>query len=127
MERAAEEGDEEEVDDGEAEEAAQNNLYEERPSAFCIYYPRIAEPFAGGAGEYPFKDRVIHKQHPEKEPAESIGRVIPVDHIPVPCFIRCIGQQENQYRIYQKIQHPRAFANLSHDAKVGVWDVVHGP
>lgn len=128
MERAAEEGDEEEVDDGEAEKTAEEDLDEERSPSLCIHYPCIAEPFAGGAGEYPFKQSVIYKYHPKKEPAESISRVIPVDHIPVPCFIRCIGQQENQQGVYQKIQHTRAFANLSHAAKVGrIWGLVDSP
>ena len=111
MQRAAEEGDKEEVDNGEAEQAAEDNLDEERPSALCIHYPCIAEPFAGGAGEYRFKDCVIHKQHPEKEPAESIGRVIPIDHIPVPCLKRHIRQHEHQQRIHQEIKNARAFTN----------------
>jgi hypothetical protein len=114
----ADERDKEHINNGKPYHASDQYAPNGRFFTSRIHHFGIAEPFAGRAGENSLKESIINKEDPRKEPAEIIGFISPIHHIPVPALETEIGQQENKESIRQEVQDPGAVANFSHAAKI---------
>lgn len=126
MQRFPQNGDEKQVDDGEANERADKNSRYRSPFIVQIDHFGISEPFGRCTAEKGFKQEIIDKQDTEKEPAKIVIGIAPELHIPVPCLETEIGNGENNEGIDQKIQGAGAVSDCSHSAKIGSgeWSVV---
>ena len=119
MQRFPQKRDEKQIDDGEANERADQNRPDRR---FFIAYGNhfgISEPFGRCTAEKGFEEEIIEKQDAEKEPAKIVIGIAPELHIPVPCLETEIGNGENDQGIDQKIQGAGAVSDCSHRAKIG--------
>ncbi len=119
VEGFAEDGDKEEVDDDQTGKTADQDREKPGPATCQVGDFRKSEPFTGCTAKNRFKEKIIHKEYPKKEPAEIVRGIVPEYYIPVPCLKSEISKQENQKGIDQKIHNPCPVAYCFHIAKIG--------